>query len=409
MALASVLLRGRTAVLVKASARNRFFRTVATTTDPASSFPKLLSSPPSSIVPTRVLSVSSQAPRPSSVPVPTGVFSRLLPPSLLPYYYLARVDKPIGTLLLLYPCLWSVSLATPGTLPPLGLVALYAAGSFIMRGAGCTINDMWDKEFDKKVERTKDRPLARGDLTMRQATGFLGLQLTAGLGVLLSVPHLEYCFILGCASLPLVVLYPTAKRWTDYPQVLLGMTFNWGALMGWSSIQGSLALPVLPLYVSCLSWTLVYDTLYAHQDASDDAALGLKSTALTFGVSHTKPVLLAATAVFGAGLIAAGHMAGIPLLLDETAVLAGAGAGAGAAGLGGGQLATAVKAACLSWGGGANLPFLGGVAACTSHLGWQVASADFNDRKNLDHRFKSNGKAVGLGVWAAIVGGGLLA
>lgn len=139
---------------------------------------------------------------------------------------------------------------------------LVKLGAFVMRGAGCTINDMWDADFDKEVERTQTRPLASGALTKKQATAFLAAQLSAGLGVLVSLPHTWYCFKLGAASLPLVVCYPLMKRYTNWPQLVLGMTFNWGALMGWAATHGALNLnAVLPLYLSGVSWTLVYDTL----------------------------------------------------------------------------------------------------------------------------------------------------
>jgi len=219
-----------------------------------------------------------------------------LPPSLRPYAHLARLDKPIGTFLLLHPCLWSTALATTplGCTPDLSLCALFGLGSFLMRGAGCTINDMWDSNYDRNVERTKSRPLASGELTYPQAWTFLALQLSAGLGVLLSLPHLEQCFVWGVASLPLVATYPLMKRYTNYPQLALGMTFNWGAIMGWVAVRGDVDWSVVaPLYASGVAWTLVYDTLYAHQDKKDDVKLGLKSTALTFGEDGTKPILTA--------------------------------------------------------------------------------------------------------------------
>jgi 4-hydroxybenzoate polyprenyltransferase len=132
-----------------------------------------------------------------------------------------------------------------------------------MRGAGCTINDMWDADYDKRVTRTRSRPLASGELTHTQALGFLAVQLTAGLGILLSLPHTLYCFQLGAASLPLVAAYPLMKRLTNWPQLVLGMTFNWGALMGWAATYGEVDLSVVgPLYASGVAWTLVYDTLY---------------------------------------------------------------------------------------------------------------------------------------------------
>lgn len=176
------------------------------------------------------------------------------------------MDKPVGTLLLLWPCLFSTALATPtGLLPDLRLIALFSVGAFAMRGAGCTINDMWDREYDARVSRTKSRPLASGEATMTGAVLFLGSQLSAGLMVLLSLPnqeHLPRFFAWGAASLPLVALYPLAKRWTNYPQLVLGATFNWGVFMGWAVRGDEMDWGVLlPLYASCVCWTLVYDTL----------------------------------------------------------------------------------------------------------------------------------------------------
>ena len=238
-----------------------------------------------------------------------------------------------------------------------------------MRGAGCTINDMWDSKFDKKVERTATRPLASGALSFKQATAFLGLQLTGGLGVLLSFPreHLEYCFWLGSASLPLVVAYPLMKRYTNWPQLVLGMTFNWGALMGWAATHGTLdALDglsvVLPLYGGSIAWTLVYDTLYAHQDKKDDAKLGLKSTALYFG-ENTKPILCGFSALATGNWLLAGYNVGYT-----------------------------------------DPYFYIGCGAAGSHLFWQVLSADLNNPKNLAERFKSN-SAVGAIMFVSCMAG----
>eukprot|EP00978_Attheya_sp_CCMP212_P014582 scaffold37257_cov54-Attheya_sp.AAC.5 len=194
----------------------------------------------------------------------TSIVDRM-PLSVQPYMHLARLDKPIGTMLLLWPCYWSTAIAAdPGHWPDPKLLGLFTIGSFVMRGAGCTINDMWDADFDRHVERTKSRPLASGELSMTQATAFLAAQLSVGLGVLLSLPHMEFCFMVGAVSLPLVVAYPLMKRYTNWPQLVLGMTFNWGALMGWAATHGSLmdGLSIIgPLYASGITWTLVYDTL----------------------------------------------------------------------------------------------------------------------------------------------------
>jgi hypothetical protein len=189
-----------------------------------------------------------------------------LPLGMQPYGRLVRLDRPWGSMLLLWPCFWSTALAAQplGSLPDIKLLGLFATGSFVMRGAGCIINDMWDVEFDRNVERTKSRPLASGELSMTQASVFLGGNLLAGLGVLISLPHTEYCVKLGMMAMPLVVAYPLMKRYTHYPQLVLGLTFNWGALMGWAAVHGTLDggwSAVLPLYASGVAWTLVYDTL----------------------------------------------------------------------------------------------------------------------------------------------------
>ncbi|KDQ64714.1 hypothetical protein JAAARDRAFT_235937 [Jaapia argillacea MUCL 33604] len=218
-----------------------------------------------------------------------------MPRSIQPYLYLTRIDKPIGTLLLFYPCAWSITMASyalevPFT-TPLTYIGLFGLGAIIMRGAGCTINDMWDKNLDKAVERTKDRPLARGDITPRQAFGFLGMQLTAGLGVLLQLNW--YSILLGASSLSVVTIYPFMKRITHWPQAVLGLAFNWGALLGWSAVAGTVNWSVcLPLYAGGVCWTLVYDSIYAHQDKNDDVNVGIRSTALLFG-SHTRPIISA--------------------------------------------------------------------------------------------------------------------
>ncbi|KAJ9556288.1 hypothetical protein OSB04_010902 [Centaurea solstitialis] len=206
-----------------------------------------------------------------------------LPRKIRPYAHLARLDKPIGTWLLAWPCMWSITLAAPpGHLPDMKMLTLFGCGAFLLRGAGCTINDLLDRDIDTKVERTKSRPVASGALTPFQGVGFLGLQLLLGLGILLQLNN--YSRILGASSLLLVFLYPLMKRITFWPQAFLGLTFNWGALLGWSAIRGSLdPAVVLPLYLSGVCWTLVYDTIYAHQDKEDDKMVGIKSTALRFG------------------------------------------------------------------------------------------------------------------------------
>ncbi|OBZ76775.1 4-hydroxybenzoate polyprenyltransferase, mitochondrial [Grifola frondosa] len=230
-----------------------------------------------------------------SPPTPPKTWVDRVPSSIRPYLYLTRIDKPIGTLLLFYPCTWSITMASyalqlPYTVP-LTYISLFGLGALIMRGAGCTINDMWDRNLDKGVDRTKERPLARGDITPTQAFMFLGLQLTAGLGVLTQLNW--YSILLGASSLSVVAIYPFMKRVTYWPQAFLGLAFNWGALLGWSAVAGSVDWSVcLPLYAGGFCWTLVYDSIYAHQDKTDDINVGIRSTALLFG-KNTRPILSA--------------------------------------------------------------------------------------------------------------------
>ncbi|KIJ20128.1 hypothetical protein PAXINDRAFT_68749 [Paxillus involutus ATCC 200175] len=231
----------------------------------------------------------------SGATTPPATWIDRLPASIRPYLYLTRIDKPIGTLLLFYPCAWSITMASYAIEAPLTMpltnIALFGLGAIVMRGAGCTINDMWDKNLDKAVERTRTRPLARGDITRRQALGFLAGQLTVGLGVLLQLNW--YSIFLGASSLSLVTVYPLMKRITYWPQAVLGLAFNWGALLGWSAVAGAVDWSVcLPLYAGGVCWTLVYDSIYAHQDKIDDVNVGIRSTALLFG-EQTRPVLSA--------------------------------------------------------------------------------------------------------------------
>uniref|UniRef100_A0A2C9KGD6 4-hydroxybenzoate polyprenyltransferase, mitochondrial n=1 Tax=Biomphalaria glabrata TaxID=6526 RepID=A0A2C9KGD6_BIOGL len=228
------------------------------------------------------------------------------PHSLQPYLRLIRFDKPIGTWLLYWPCTWSIALAAPpGCMPDLKLLSLFGAGAFFMRGAGCIINDMWDKDFDKKVARTKARPLASGELTYFQALVFLGTQLSCALAILLQLN--TYSIYLGVASMGLVIVYPLCKRFTYWPQIMLGLTLNWGVLLAWSALRGSLELPGLILYLACTTYTIVYDTVYSHQDKYDDMLIGVKSTAIRLG-EQTKPWMVAFTTGMTAGLTATGFM-----------------------------------------------------------------------------------------------------
>jgi 4-hydroxybenzoate polyprenyltransferase len=295
-----------------------------------------------------------------------------LPLSARPYARLARIDKPIGTWLLFWPCAWSTAVATPvGQLvPDPTILGLFAAGAFIMRGAGCTINDLWDQDIDRHVARTANRPLAAGDVTTSQAMGFLALQLTAGLGILLSLPHWQYCLLWGASSLPLVIAYPLMKRYTDYPQLVLGLTFNWGTWMGWAATHGTMDYSIItPLYLSGVTWTLVYDTLYANQDKVDDAKLGLKSTALTFGSNDAqhKAILQGLAALTYVQWFVVGY--NCP---DVSLV-----------------------------------PYGVGISLAYSHLIWQIQTAELDNPQNLAERFRSNTQ-VGAIIFGSILAGKLL-
>ncbi|KAI4469035.1 dolichyl-phosphate-mannose--protein mannosyltransferase [Holotrichia oblita] len=230
------------------------------------------------------------------------------PDAIKPYLKLARYDKPIGTWLLYWPCAWGIAAAAaPGFPPDPAMLALLGTGALIMRGAGCTINDMWDRDLDGKVSRTKDRPLVSGDLNMKRAWMFLFTQLSCGLAVLLQLNW--YSVFLGASSLGLVITYPLMKRYTYWPQMVLGFTFNWGALLGYSAVQGQVNWPVcLPLYLAGVCWTILYDTIYAHQDRKDDIILGIKSTALRFG-NNTKMWLTGFSTTMISSLILSGVMA----------------------------------------------------------------------------------------------------
>ena len=192
---------------------------------------------------------------------------------------LARWDRPIGTWLLLLPCWWGQALA--GGLPDPWLMLLFALGAVAMRGAGCTINDLADRDFDRQVARTRHRPLAAGRISAREAVLFVFAQSLVGLGVLVALNRTAA--VVAIASVPLVVLYPFMKRFTYWPQAFLGITFNWGALVGYAAVAGTLDPAAFALYAAGFFWTLGYDTIYAHQDKEDDALIGVKSTALLLG------------------------------------------------------------------------------------------------------------------------------
>ena len=215
-----------------------------------------------------------------------------------PFIQLARYDKPIGFMLLFWPCIWSLLLYSlhVGELVPISFFILFFIGSIIMRGAGCTWNDFLDKDYDKSVKRTKDRPLASSKIKITTAIFFLIIQLFVGLLILIQFNKLTIIF--GCLSLIPVFIYPLMKRITWWPQVFLGITFNWGALLGWMSVSNNFS-SVYPLflYIACIFWTIGYDTIYAHQDKDDDLLLNLKSSAIKLG-ENTKYAMLIFYSIF---------------------------------------------------------------------------------------------------------------
>jgi 4-hydroxybenzoate polyprenyltransferase len=218
---------------------------------------------------------------------------------------LARWDRPIGTWLLLLPCWWGQALAD--RLPNPWLMLLFAVGAVAMRGAGCTVNDVADRGFDRQVARTRNRPLASGRLGVRDALLFVAAQSLVGLLVLLGL-NVQAAAV-ALASVPLIVAYPFMKRVTYWPQAFLGITFNWGVLVGYAAATGGLSLAALLLYAAGFFWTLGYDTIYAHQDKEDDALIGVKSTALLLGRATPRWLVAFYGAVL-ALLLAAGALAG---------------------------------------------------------------------------------------------------
>ena len=243
--------------------------------------------------------------------IPEGGWIDHLPGALRPYLRLARLDRPIGTWLLLFPCWWSLVLASPGLDQPGHLAtlgALFAVGALVMRGTGCTFNDIVDRDLDAKVARTRTRPIPSGAVSVRGAVVFLAMELFVGLGILAMFN--SFTIALGVASLALIFSYPFMKRITYWPQAWLGLTFNWGALLGFAAVAGTLAPQALTLYAAGFFWTLGYDTIYAHQDRSDDLLVGIKSLALKLG-ANTVPWLVGFYAATGALMAAAGALAGL--------------------------------------------------------------------------------------------------
>ena len=231
-----------------------------------------------------------------------------LPRWVWPYAQLARWERPIGWQLLMWPGIWSLLLAAisfgANSIPITTLVFLmvmFWAGSFLMRGAGCTYNDLVDVDIDQKVDRTRSRPLPAGRVTRKAALGFIAVQCFAGLLVLIAVSAAHrFAFWVGVASLITVAAYPFMKRITWWPQFFLGLAFSWGSLLGWAALKGEISIEPLLLYIGCIFWVIGYDTIYAHQDREDDALVGVKSTARLFGeksklaisILYTSAVLL---------------------------------------------------------------------------------------------------------------------
>jgi 4-hydroxybenzoate polyprenyltransferase len=291
----------------------------------------------------------------------TGNWVDTIAPSWLrPYLRLARLDRPIGSWLLLLPCWWSSALAAVAAharTPSLWHLVLFFVGAFAMRGAGCTWNDIVDRDLDGAVERTASRPIPSGQVSLAQAALFLILQSLVGFAVLIAFN--TFTVALGLASLAIVAVYPFMKRITYWPQIVLGLAFSWGALMGWAGAFGRLGDPALLLYAGSISWVIGYDTIYAHQDRDDDALIGIKSTALLFG-PRTKPMLA---------------------LFYTVAVLL-----IGAAG----------------FSAGAGLYFTLGLVAFAAHLAWQIVRLDNADPDNCLAVFKSN-RDAGLILFAGLL------
>ncbi len=286
---------------------------------------------------------------------------RLLPRWAEPYARLARLDRPIGTWLLLFPGWWGIALAGPGWPDP-WLMLLFAFGAVAMRGAGCTLNDIADRDYDGKVARTRLRPIPSGRVSVMQAALFMAAQLAVGAAILFSLNRTS--ILLGLAVLGLIATYPYMKRITYWPQLFLGLNFNWGALIGWTAVTGTLAWPPLLLYLGGICWTLGYDTIYAHQDKEDDARIGVKSSALALG-ERTRPFLF----LFYAAAVTLWLAAGIADDLHPV--------------------------------------FLMGLAVAAAQLAWQAARVDTGDALDCLAKFRTN-RLTGWLMLAGIAAGHLL-
>ena len=238
----------------------------------------------------------------------SGGWVARLPQAWRPYALLMRLDRPIGSWLLFLPGLWAFAMVAPDWRQGLWLTALFGLGAVLMRGAGCVVNDLWDRDLDRQVERTAGRPLASGALRARHALVFLALVLAVALLILLQLNRTAQ--VLGVASLIPVVLYPLAKRVTDWPQAVLGVIFSWAAPMGYAAVTGGLDAAAFALWAAGFFWILGYDTIYAHQDREDDALVGIRSSALRLG-DKTRPFLILCYGLTMALLALAGWLAGL--------------------------------------------------------------------------------------------------
>jgi 4-hydroxybenzoate polyprenyltransferase len=291
---------------------------------------------------------------------PGNWVDHIAPARWRPYLRLVRFDRPIGAWLLLFPCWWGQALAELSLgrpYPSPWYLALFFAGAFLMRGAGCTYNDIVDRDYDRRVARTAARPLPSGQVSVAKAQILLGLLSAAGFVILLQFNL--FTVVLGASSLILVAIYPFMKRLTDWPQIALGLVFKWGALVGWSAVAGSLSPPSVALYAGCVLWTVGYDTIYAHQDKEDDLRVGLKSTALRLGGATPKWLV-----GFYGGAVALWAIAGAAA--------------------------------------GAHLAFFLALVAAAAHFAWQAATLQLDDPANCLARFKSN-QLVGWLLFAGLV------